>query len=167
MGRRRDYGTLEIEKRVRVVRAARGRGKEVILPYAVYRDLMELKTTMEIYERTEVQQSLRKGKKEVSEGRTMSFRKAPEPSGGSRNRIRPHRRTAKTYNLLPAIIRKKFDKQLRFLLRDPRHPSLKIHRLNGEWEFYIDIHYRLSSGIYYYQIRAANYFKTKQMILVR
>jgi hypothetical protein len=71
-------GTLEIEKRVRVVRAARGRGKEVILPYAVYRDLMELKMTMEIYERTEVQQSLRKGKKEVSEGRTMSFRKAPE-----------------------------------------------------------------------------------------
>ena len=71
-------GTLEIEKRARIVRAARGRGKEVILPYSVYRDLLELKTTMEIYERAEVQQSLRKGRKEVADGRIGSFRKAPE-----------------------------------------------------------------------------------------
>ena len=48
----------------------------------------------------------------------------------------------RTYNRLPALIRKKFDKQLCFLVRDSRHPSLKIHRLNGEWEFYIDVHYR-------------------------
>jgi len=71
-------GTLEIEKRVRIVRATRGRGKEVILPYAVYRDLMELKTTMEIFEKTEVQQSLKKGRKEVAEGRTKSFRNAAQ-----------------------------------------------------------------------------------------
>lgn len=42
----------------------------------------------------------------------------------------------RTYTRLPASIRKKFDKQLRFLVRDPKHPSLKIHRLDGEWEFY-------------------------------
>lgn len=71
-------GILEIEKRARIVSAARGRGKEVILPYTVYRDLLELKTTMEIYERAEVQQSLRKGRKEVADGRTRSFRNAPE-----------------------------------------------------------------------------------------
>ena len=71
-------GTLEIEKRVRIVRASHGRGKEVILAYAVYRDLMELKTTMEIFERTEVQQSLRKRRKEVAEGRTKSFQNATQ-----------------------------------------------------------------------------------------
>ncbi len=48
----------------------------------------------------------------------------------------------RTYRLLPAAIKKKFDKQLKFLATNPRHPSLKMHRLNGEWEFYVDIHYR-------------------------
>lgn len=47
-----------------------------------------------------------------------------------------------SYQKLPAAIQKKFEKQLRILANNPRHPSLKIHRLNGEWEFYIDIHYR-------------------------
>ncbi len=46
------------------------------------------------------------------------------------------------YQKLPSAIQKKFEKQLRILADNPRHPSLKIHRLNGEWEFYIDIHYR-------------------------
>jgi len=69
-------GTLEIQKQARIVRAAGGRGREVILPYPVYRDLLELKTTMEIYERAEVQQSLKKGRKEIANGRTKSFRKA-------------------------------------------------------------------------------------------
>ena len=31
---------------------------------------------MEIYERAEVQQSLKKGRKEIADGRTKSFRKA-------------------------------------------------------------------------------------------
>ena len=48
----------------------------------------------------------------------------------------------RTYQSLPDAIKKKFDKQLKFLAANPRHPSLKIHRLNGEWEFYVDIHYR-------------------------
>jgi hypothetical protein len=69
-------GTLEIQKRARIVSAARGRGREVILPYLVYCDLLELKTTMEIYKREEVQRSLKKGRKEIGEGRTKSFRKA-------------------------------------------------------------------------------------------
>ena len=71
-------GTLEIQKRARIVPAASGRGREVILPYLVYRDLLELKTTMEIYEREEVQESLKKGRKEIAVGRTKSFRKAHE-----------------------------------------------------------------------------------------
>ena len=63
----------------------------------------------------------------------------------------------KTYIRLPPAIRKKFDKQLRFLARDPRHPSLKIHRLNGDWEFYVDVHYRCffqREGNRYYIVRS-------------
>jgi hypothetical protein len=48
----------------------------------------------------------------------------------------------RAYTSLPAAIQKKFDKQLRFLAANSQHPSLKIHRLNGEWEFYVDVHYR-------------------------
>lgn len=48
----------------------------------------------------------------------------------------------KTYSGLPQDIKKKVRKQLRFLGGNPAHPSLKIHRLNDEWEFYVDMHYR-------------------------
>lgn len=48
----------------------------------------------------------------------------------------------KAYTELPVDIKKKVKKQLRFLGSNPVHPSLKIHRLNDEWEFYVDIHYR-------------------------
>ncbi len=47
-----------------------------------------------------------------------------------------------SYQSLPERIRKKVDKQLTFLVANPQHPSLKIHKLNGDWEFYVDIHYR-------------------------
>lgn len=46
------------------------------------------------------------------------------------------------YRRLPQHIQRKFDKQLRFLVQNPRHPSLNIHRLADHWEFYVDIHYR-------------------------
>jgi len=48
----------------------------------------------------------------------------------------------KSYQELPQKIKNKFNKQLKFLKINPKHPSLKIHRLNDEWEFYIDIHHR-------------------------
>ena len=47
-----------------------------------------------------------------------------------------------TYRELPEAIRKKVQKQLRFLSHDPSHRSLHIHKLNDESEFYVDIHYR-------------------------
>ena len=51
----------------------------------------------------------------------------------------------KDYQKLPKDIQKKLDKQLRFLSDNPKHPSLKIHRLGSAglyWEFYIDRFYR-------------------------
>ncbi|MEK6777390.1 MAG: DNA helicase [bacterium] len=45
---------------------------------------------------------------------------------------------------LPKDIKKKFKKQLVFLKENPRHQSLKIHKLEGSdfWEFYVDDFYR-------------------------
>jgi mRNA-degrading endonuclease RelE of RelBE toxin-antitoxin system len=54
----------------------------------------------------------------------------------------------KDYRSLPQDVRKKADKQLRFLAENPRHPSLKVHRIEGTsafWEFYVDRSYR---GVY-------------------
>jgi mRNA-degrading endonuclease RelE of RelBE toxin-antitoxin system len=56
-------------------------------------------------------------------------------------------RVRKDYRALPKPIQGKFKKQLRFLIQNPRHPSLNIHRIRGSsgyWEFYIDDAYRLS-----------------------
>ena len=47
-----------------------------------------------------------------------------------------------TYRSLAKPIQKKVQKQLRFLSQDPGHRSLHIHKLNDEWEFYVDVHYR-------------------------
>ena len=46
------------------------------------------------------------------------------------------------YKKLPTDIKKKVIKQLHYLELNPAHPSLQIHKLNGEWEFYVDIFYR-------------------------
>jgi len=57
-------------------------------------------------------------------------------------RIRATEEFLRRYRILPKRIQKKVDKQLRFLATNAAHPSLQIHRLNDEWEFYVDVHYR-------------------------
>jgi len=48
------------------------------------------------------------------------------------------------YDALPKDIRKKFRKQLAFLIENPKHKSLQIHQIEGTdfWEFYVDRGYR-------------------------
>lgn len=50
----------------------------------------------------------------------------------------------KEYDDLPSETKKKFRKQITHLKENPKHPSLKIHRLTGSdfWEFYVDDCYR-------------------------
>jgi hypothetical protein len=69
-------GTAQIEKKVKYVRNAEGRNTEVILPYRLFKELLELKASTEIYEQKEVQRSLRHARKDVVSGRTRSFHSA-------------------------------------------------------------------------------------------
>jgi mRNA-degrading endonuclease RelE of RelBE toxin-antitoxin system len=48
------------------------------------------------------------------------------------------------YDELPRDIKKKFKKQISLLKENPKHPSLKIHKLEGSefWKFYVDDFYR-------------------------
>jgi mRNA-degrading endonuclease RelE of RelBE toxin-antitoxin system len=43
-------------------------------------------------------------------------------------------RVRKDYKALPKPVQKKFQKQLRFLAGNPRHPSLNVHRIRGSSE---------------------------------
>ncbi len=55
-------------------------------------------------------------------------------------------RFKKDYQKLPSDIQRQVDQKLRFLIRDPRHPSLRIHKLRGVeglWEFSVTMNYRV------------------------
>ncbi len=55
----------------------------------------------------------------------------------------------KSYQKLPSQIRKKFEKQLKFLVENPQHPSLRARKKSGEeiYEARIDYHYRFTYQI--------------------
>ncbi len=68
-------------------------------------------------------------------------------------------RVKQDYQQLPPTVQEKFKKQVRFLVDNPRHPSLKIHRIQGTnyWEFYLDRAYRVvfrQDGATYYLLAA-------------
>ncbi len=61
-------------------------------------------------------------------------------------KIRRTDRFKKDYRTLPKDIQQRVDEKLRFLLRDPRHPSLRVHKIRGAkglWEFSVTTKYRV------------------------
>lgn len=51
------------------------------------------------------------------------------------------------YARLPADLKERVDKQLAFLLKDPRHPSLRLKRMRGTaniWEARVTRDYRMT-----------------------
>jgi mRNA-degrading endonuclease RelE of RelBE toxin-antitoxin system len=46
-------------------------------------------------------------------------------------KVRRTDRFKKDYQKLPSDIQRRVDQKLRFLISDPRHPSLRIHKLQG------------------------------------
>jgi mRNA-degrading endonuclease RelE of RelBE toxin-antitoxin system len=61
-------------------------------------------------------------------------------------KVRRTNRFKKDYQKLPLDVQQQVDQKLRFLLRDPRHPSLRVHKLRGVeglWEFSVTMSYRV------------------------
>jgi mRNA interferase RelE/StbE len=61
-------------------------------------------------------------------------------------KIRRTDRFKKDYLTLPKNIQRRADEKLKFLLRDPRHPSLRVHKIRGVkglWEFSVTMNYRV------------------------
>jgi mRNA-degrading endonuclease RelE of RelBE toxin-antitoxin system len=56
----------------------------------------------------------------------------------------------KDYKKLPSAIKDKVDKQLKYLIENPEHPSLNMHPIRGTkgiWKGYIDRQYRFTFEI--------------------
>jgi len=63
------------------------------------------------------------------------------------------------YKSLSSSVQKKLKKQIQFLAQNPKHPSLRVHRIQGTsyWEFYIDRSFRCifrQEGTVYYLLAA-------------
>lgn len=65
--------TVDIEKNIKIFNNSKGKPTEVLVPYSLFEELMELKTSMEIYKQEDVQNSLRRAKKDMKEGKTKSY----------------------------------------------------------------------------------------------
>jgi hypothetical protein len=65
--------TLEIQKRVRYVNDSRGKSTDVLIPYSLFQELLELKTTLEVYERQATRMSIKRAKRDVRNGKTKTF----------------------------------------------------------------------------------------------
>jgi hypothetical protein len=68
----------EIQKKTKVIHNRKGQSVEVILPYKVYQELLELKTSLEIYEQPELQESLQRAQQDLKAGRVKTAKSADE-----------------------------------------------------------------------------------------
>ena len=67
-----------IEEKTRFITDAKGRRREVILPYKVYRELLELKISQEIYHQPDTQAAIRRAKRDIRKGRYHDYREVEE-----------------------------------------------------------------------------------------
>ncbi|MBI5217178.1 MAG: hypothetical protein HY960_15585 [Ignavibacteriae bacterium] len=66
--------TAEMQKRIKFVNDANGKKTDVIIPYTLFLEFLEMKISMEIYEQDDVQQSLKRAKKQIQDKKTKSFK---------------------------------------------------------------------------------------------
>jgi hypothetical protein len=64
--------TVEIHKKAKFVTDISGKPKEVILPYNVYKKLLALELSMEIFRQSDTQRSISRAKEDIKKGRVKS-----------------------------------------------------------------------------------------------
>ncbi len=69
----RNTCVVEIQNQAKLINNIKGKPVEVILPYEIYRELLELQTTMEIYNSEATQTSIKKSKNHIKRGKITSF----------------------------------------------------------------------------------------------
>jgi hypothetical protein len=67
-----------IVERSKLIRDAKGKPINAVLPYRAYRELVKLKISQEIYERPETQSAIRNARRDVAAGRVHRFKNLTE-----------------------------------------------------------------------------------------
>ena len=70
--------TLEIQKKAKYVNNSKGKPVEVIIPYKIYQELLDLQMSFDIYRQENVQQSIKQAKQDIKNGRIKSFKNMEE-----------------------------------------------------------------------------------------
>jgi hypothetical protein len=65
--------TIEIQKKAKFIADISGKPKEVILPYNVYKKLLALELSMEIFRQNDTRKSISRAKEDIRKGRVKSF----------------------------------------------------------------------------------------------
>ncbi len=70
--------TTYIQKKAKFITDMSGKPKEVILPYNVYKKLLALELSMEIFHQKDTQRSISRAKEDIKNGRVKSFDSAED-----------------------------------------------------------------------------------------
>lgn len=63
----------EIERKTKLITGRDGKPVEVILPYNIYKQLLELEMSMEVFNKKETQESIKRAKEDIKHGRVKAF----------------------------------------------------------------------------------------------
>lgn len=69
---------LKIKEKTKYINDVNGKPVEVIIPYTVYRELLDLQMSYDIYRQENVQQSIKQAKQDIKNGKAKSFKNMEE-----------------------------------------------------------------------------------------
>lgn len=64
---------LKIKEKTKYINDVNGKPVEVIIPYKIYQELLDLQMSFDIYRQENVQQSIKQAKQDIKNGRVRSF----------------------------------------------------------------------------------------------
>lgn len=70
--------TAKIQQKAKFINNERGKPVEVILPYKMYRKLLDLQTSIEIYQEEKTQKSIQRAKEDMKKGNFATFKNVDE-----------------------------------------------------------------------------------------
>lgn len=63
----------QLQKKVKFISNAKGKLTEVVLPYESYREYLDMKISLEVYESLDTQESIRRAREDLSAGRFRDY----------------------------------------------------------------------------------------------
>lgn len=68
----------QLQKKIKFINDAKRRPVEVVLPYGVYQEYVDMKVSLEFYKSLETQNSIKKAKEDIAAGRFKDYEDAEQ-----------------------------------------------------------------------------------------